>query len=224
MWDWVLEARRRWWRRRRVAPPLQRFLAHALPDPRGSCRDAEYVAVDLETTGLRPRWDAPLSVGWVLVRAGAIELATARYAVLRAKREVAQSATVHGLTDDAVADGEDAAAVLAELLAVLAGRVLVAHHAAIELRFLDRLCREHFGGPLLVRVVDTLALAARSAERHGAVDENALRLHAVRARYGLPRYAAHSALSDALATAELLLALTAEREGSGGLPLRRLLR
>jgi DNA polymerase-3 subunit epsilon len=223
MWGWVLEVRRRWWRRCRVAPPLQRYLGAALPDPRRNYREVEYVAVDLETTGLA-RHDVPLSVGWVLVRAGAVELATARHAVLRAEREVAQSATVHGLTDDKVANGEDAAAVLAELLEVLAGRVLVAHYAAIELRFLDRLCRTHFGGPLLVRVVDTLALAARRAERHGAVDEKALRLQALRGRYGLPRYTAHSALSDALATAELFLALAAEREGAGGLPLRHLLR
>ena len=220
----MLELRRRWWCRRPVAPPLQRFLAHALPDPNKGCRDIEYVAVDLEATGLQPQRDVPLSIGWVLVRAGAVELATARHAVLRTEREVAQSATLHGLTDDAVACGEDAATVLAELLEVLAGRVLVAHHAVIELRFLDRLCREHFGGPLLVRVVDTLTLAARRAERHGAVAEGALRLHAVRARYGLPRYAVHSALADAVATAELLLALIAEQEGSGRLPLRYLLR
>lgn len=221
---WGLEARRRRWARRGVAPPLQRYLTHAPPDPRRDYRGAEYVAVDLETTGLSPQRDAPLSLGWVLVRAGAVELSTARHAVLRAERPVAQSAAVHGLTDDRLANGEDAAAVLSALLEVLSGRVLVAHHAAIELRFLDRLCREHFGGPLLVRVVDTMTLAARRAERHGAVDENALRLQTLRERYGLPRYTAHSALSDALATAELFLALAAEREGADGLPLRHLLR
>ena len=40
-----------------------------------------------------------------------------------------------------------------------------------------------------------------------------LRLHSCRQRYGLPHYPAHDALTDAVATAELLLAWAAHAGG-----------
>ena len=80
---------------------------------------------------------------------------------------------------------------------------------------LDRLCRARYGCALPVPVLDTLALAhARQQRRHHEAGRDSLRLGALRERYRLPRYAAHDCLVDALATAELLLAMLA-REGSG---------
>ena len=56
-------------------------------------------------------------------------------------------------------------------------------------------------------VIDTLTLARKwLARRNKEPEQGALRLYALRERYGLPRYNAHNALSDALATAELFLA------------------
>ncbi|QIK74585.1 hypothetical protein [Nocardioides piscis] len=61
-------------------------------------------------------------------------------------------------------------------------------------------------------VVDTLALQHRLvADVHGEVN-GSLRLDAARKRFGLPRYSAHHALTDAIAAAELLLAQVAELE------------
>ena len=45
---------------------------------------------------------------------------------------------------------------------------------------------------------------------HGEPPRGALRLDAARAGFGLPRYSAHRAATDALATAELLIAQVAE--------------
>ena len=93
----------------------------------------------------------------------------------------------------------------------LAGRVLLVHHASLELRFLQRLCRSWYDTPLIVHVVDTQVLARRRFERHNRPYRAAhLRLANLRAAYGLPRYRAHHALSDALATAELFLAMLPE--------------
>ena len=62
-------------------------------------------------------------------------------------------------------------------------------------------------------VVDTLALEHRRQRRHHHVEANAsLRLADLRATYGLPRYAAHDCLVDAVATAELLMAIVAHRQ------------
>ena len=60
----------------------------------------------------------------------------------------------------------------------------------------------------MVPVIDTQALALRQLKRQHALIRNGdLRLFNLRNRYHLPVYKAHHALSDALATAELFLAL-----------------
>ncbi|MEM1349769.1 MAG: exonuclease domain-containing protein, partial [Myxococcota bacterium] len=107
------------------------------------------------------------------------------------------------------------------LLEAMTGRALLVHHAPLDTSFLDRACRVAFGGPLMPHVVDTAALARARLERSGLpMPAGTYRLGALRQRYGLPRYRAHDALTDALATAELYLAMTS---GQGDARLRDVL-
>jgi hypothetical protein len=102
--------------------------------------------------------------------------------------------------------------VLPLLLDALHGRVLLAHHAPVEVDFVGAATVTAFGVRPPLTVVDTLALEHRlRADVHGEV-AGSLRLDAVRRTYGLPRYSAHHALTDAAAAAELLLAQVAELE------------
>lgn len=192
--------------------PLAAYYAVEVPAPATPAAQLRLLAVDVETTGLDPAVDAVLSVGFVPVDAGEIVLAGARGLVLRGAGEVGQSATIHRLTDDVIAGGSDRAEAVAATLDALAGRVLLAHHAPIETRFLSRACQELFGAPFVTPVIDTMLLAHRLVapgfNDEPKVDE--LRLWNARRRYHLPRYAAHSAVTDALACAELYLAQTAE--------------
>jgi DNA polymerase-3 subunit epsilon len=111
---------------------------------------------------------------------------------------------------------------MTEVLQALAGRVLLAHHVRVEYGFLDRACRRLYGQPLLVRVADTQVLARRALERGNQnYGGGELRLGALRSRYHLPRYPAHNALSDALAAAELFLALTARHRPGHRVPLKQ---
>jgi DNA polymerase-3 subunit epsilon len=131
---------------------------------------------------------------------------------------------LHAITDDVAARGAAPATVLGELLSVLAGKVLVAHHASFELAFLRAACARAFGGRFLAPAVDTLALGHRALEwRNRSVVPGELRLDALRRRHNLPRYRAHDALSDALAAAELFLALLAGLGGGRAVPLSRVL-
>ena len=188
--------------------PLRDYLSRPFPDPSQPHSTLRLLAVDLETTGLEPARDHILSIGFVPVDGLRIVLSGARQLVVRSDAEVGQSAVIHGLTDDAVAAGVPLADALAALLAALAGRVLLAHHATIEREFLSAACERVLGGPLPCLSVDTMALEQRLLAR-GWGDEpppGSLRLSAARERHGLPRYRSHEALTDALACAELNLA------------------
>ncbi len=220
-----LEHRRRKLARHAPPGPLRDYLETPFPTGKQDCQEVEYLALDLETTGLVPDSDAIISVGMVGMHGMRIDLNTAEHRVVRIERPIPErSVVVHRLTDDAVAAGEPLAQVLTRVLARLAGRVLVAHYASVELAFLRRACAEIFNGNFIVPVVDTQQVARRWLERRNqSYTATDLRLFNLRARYNLPRYVAHNALSDALACGELFAAQVAERESGRLLPLKEFL-
>lgn len=196
----------------RASGPLAAFYRVPVQPRTTPASHLRLLALDVETTGLDPRRDTVLSVGWVPVDGDTITLAGAGHLVLAAGAEVGQSAVFHGITDDQVAAGTPVADAVAQVLEALAGRAMLAHFATIETRFLSLLCERLYGAPLVTPVVDTLVLHDRFINR-GFDDEaraGELRLWNARTRYGLPRYPAHSALTDAIACAELYLGHVAE--------------
>lgn len=193
----------------RAAPgPLHDHLAVPPPGPATPLDDLRLLAVDIETTGLDPRRDRVLSIGWVPVDGGRVVLGGAGRAEVRDRAGVGQSATVHGLTDDRLAGGEPLEDAVARLLSALTGRVLLAHFARIETGFLGAVCERVWGAELTCVVVDTFELERREVTGGWGSEPDAggLRLWAARERHGLPVYRAHEALTDALACAELYLA------------------
>lgn len=221
----LLEWRRRWRLRRMPPGPLRSYLEEPFPAPRCDYRELEYVAIDLETTGLDAHRDLILSVGYVLVRGLTIDLSTACHRLVRIDRSIPEaSAVIHQITDDQAAMGSEIEEVLSELLDTLTGKVMIAHHACIEENFLSNACKRRWGRGLLTRTIDTQVLAHRTLERRQIpFRASDLRLHALASRYNLPRYGAHNALSDALTAGELFLAQAAYRDDGKGLPLAEFL-
>lgn len=205
--------------------PLHELLAQPWPDRRMACRDAGLVALDLEATGLDPRHDHMVSIGLVEVRGMCIHLDTALHRLIRTSRPMPEdTAIIHRVTDDRAAGGAALAEVLPEVLQRLTGRILLAHHAWVEQRFLSTACQRLYGAPLVLPTIDTQALAQRlMRNRNQFARSTSLRLFNLRAYYGLPRYQAHNALSDALATAELFLALAEDIQPGGNCRLGQVL-
>lgn len=220
-----LEFRRRLRLRHARPGPLQDFLSASFASPGAGYRDVEFVALDLETSGLDPNRDAIVSIGLVIIRRGRIDLATALHRVLR--QDVAmpeRSAVVHRITDDRAELGQALEDVLPDVLAVLKGRVMIAHHARVELGFLDAACKRLYGAGFLVPTVDTEALVRHWLDRRGQpYGPGDLGLQALRRRYGLPDHRAHDALADAVATAELFIAHIAHRNPDARASLRQFL-
>lgn len=185
-----------------------------LPGKQVGLDDLPMLAIDFETTGLDDRRDYLVSVGFVPVDGGDIVLAGARRFHVRPPvgAGVGVSATIHGLTDDAVSVGIPIGEALDRIYAALTGRVLLAHYARIETGFLGEITRRLHGRAPKFEAVDTLELGRR-LQPGSAFDEpkpGALRLWRLREEFGLPKYAAHDALLDAISCAELYLAQRAE--------------
>jgi DNA polymerase-3 subunit epsilon len=207
-------ALQRWGALRRSDDAVFRaFIEHPVPASGTLFTDAELVCMDIETTGLNPKTADMLSIGWVLIRNSKVDLATAEAHIVKPNGGVGDSASVHGLTDTMVSDGMRPSEAIERVLEVLAGRVLVVHHAGLDKSLLDRICRKQYSEKLLVPMIDTLALEHRQRSRRHHLSENiSLRLPDLRKHYNLPWYRGHNCLTDAVASAELLIAMVASRE------------
>lgn len=187
-----------------------------------------YWALDLETGGLDVKHDPILAVGMVPIRAGTVRLGEAFETLVRPPHGAditPGSIRAHQLVPGDVAAAPPLEAVLAEVDRRLAEGALLVHHAGIDVRFLKR---AYPAAGLRWRkppVVDTVDLLARVAKKKRFIDPDAhdrepvLNLGAARRRLGLPDYAAHHALTDAISAAELLLVL---RRALGARTLRDL--
>ncbi len=193
------------------AGPVSEYLGVPFPSLRSRLDEVPLLALDLETTGLDPSGDRILSIGFVPVDGREIRLGGACHLLVRSELEVGQSATIHGITDDALSTGVPLREALVRTLEALRGRALLAHYARVETEFLAAACRAEFGAEPVFTVVDTLWLGQEWLEHSlDAIPRGHLRLWSLRDRFRLPRYKAHNALTDALSCAELYLALTDE--------------
>jgi DNA polymerase III subunit epsilon len=208
-----VDLRREWYLIRMPDGPMKDYYRKPIPWPETDYRELEYLCIDLELTGLNPLTDEILSVGFAPIVKGNIVLAeSAHYLVRPSVALPGESVVVHGLMDDRLAEAEPLENVLPHVLLALSGRVLLAHHAPIEINFLNRACERIYGYPLLTRAVDTLDIEKRiRQQRNQPLDGGVLRLAKAREGYNLPRYRAHNALVDAVASGELFLAQAAHK-------------
>ncbi|MGH1372603.1 MAG: 3'-5' exonuclease [Cellvibrionaceae bacterium] len=175
-------------------------------------RKQEFLVVDAEMSSLDPSTGELLSLGWVVIRGGRIHLGSAQHHLLQSNAGVGDSATIHQIRDCELKDGISDRELMELFVTAASGRVLVFHHAMLDVSFLDRLSRRLYGAPLLMPVIDTLQIEKRTLERRELpLGQNVLRLASCCSRYNLPASPAHNALTDALATAELLLAQIAHK-------------
>ncbi|QCT18379.1 3'-5' exonuclease [Jejubacter calystegiae] len=197
-------------------PALQAFYqAGAVPSDT-AIDQVPLLAMDFETTGIDARRNDIVSIGLVPMTLQRIRLLHSQHWLLKPRTALRdESVVIHGITHSEVAKAPDLNALFITLLERMAGHVLVVHHRGIERQFLDAALKRRIGEGIVFPCIDTLALEAR-LHRHSSVSLAArllmgrkrvsLRLPESRARYNLPHYPAHNALTDALACAELLQA------------------
>ena len=175
-------------------------------------RLAHFCVVDLELSGLDPKHDEIISFAAVPIDAGRDVAGNAVYGLSRNTRSLPEeSVLVHGIRTVDLADAPPLDEAIEPLLAVMAGRVLVAHAAWIERAFLDPVLRRH-GARLRGPILDTRELGWLLALERG-VPSVASSLTALARSLGLPVHRPHHALGDALTTAQVFIALATLLDG-----------
>lgn len=165
----------------------------------------EFVALDLETTGLFAETDRIVEVGAVRFDAEGRERGRFERLVHPGRPMSPAAQAIHGISDALLAGAEGAAAVLPIFVAWLGApeaTVLLAHNAGFDAGFLGRELARLGHLPPGHRVIDTLALARRRWPE--APDH---RLETLARRLGLDPDGRHRALADSLRVKGLWLAL-----------------
>ncbi len=172
----------------------------------------DYIAIDIETTGLDPRFDE------------VIELAAVRYAngveverfqtLVKPWNEISEFITqLTGITNEMLADAPSIEEALPGYREFLGGSVLVGHNVNFDINFLYDLCAEEGLPPLGNDFVDTMRLSRRLYK-----DLPNHKLPTVAEHLGVTDLPAHRALADCLCAAGCLEAMRVYADTIGGIP------
>jgi DNA polymerase III subunit epsilon len=162
-----------------------------------------YVVVDVESTGLDLNKDRLIAIGAVVVEGGKIVLKESLELVLRQdKVSTKDNILIHGIGGEAQSEGVEPVTGLLDFLEFLGKAPLVAFHVTFDQTMIRRAMKEYLGmdfkHPWLDLAYVMPGLLPEYARRYRALDDWS-------GHFNINNYARHSALADALATAQLLL-------------------
>lgn len=167
--------------------------------------ETRFVVVDIESSGLDLTRDRLLAIGAVAVTGGRVVLADSLDLVLRQDTASShENILIHGIGGQAQRSGMDAVDALLDFLEYLGTSPLIAFHAAFDRGMIEKTLWRSLGLRLDHEWADLAHLAP------ALHPDLAQRLHSLdqwTAHFGIHNFARHSALADALATAQLLLSL-----------------
>jgi DNA polymerase-3 subunit epsilon len=162
-----------------------------------------YTVFDTETTGLEPSaGDEIIQIGAVRLVNGKLRRAESFEQLVDPGREIpAATIPIHGIEPSMVAGKPRIDTVLPAFHAYVHDTVLVAHNAAFDMRFLQTK-EQSLGLRFDQPVLDTLLL---SAVVHPQQESHTL--EAIAERFDVPVIGRHTALGDAIVTAEVFVKL-----------------
>ena len=152
--------------------------------------DEEFVAFDLETTGLSARNDRIIEIGAVILKNGK-EIERFQTFVDPQRPLERKITDLTGITDDMLRDAPKIEEVLPKFLEFVGGRVLVAHNSKFDTGFIRAEC-ERQGYTYDLTDADTLALAQQLMPQLGKY-----KLDVVAKALCLPNFNHHRAADDA---------------------------
>lgn len=159
--------------------------------------DAEYVAFDLETTGLSAQHDVIIEIGAVVMKRGEV-LDTFQTFVAPGRKLTPKIIDLTGITDEMLVGAPPIDEILPKFLEFVGGRPLCAHNADFDIGFVTAAC-ERLNIPFQPTSLDTLILAQNLLP-----DLGKYKLNIVADFLSLPDFNHHRASDDAITCGYLL--------------------
>ncbi len=193
--DWMTLHKRL--KQKAKVPLLKRFYDAGIVAAETPLSEVQFVALDLETTGLDPAKNEIVSIGLVPFTLSRIYCREAKHWIVKPRKPLDDESVVfHGITHSDVSDAPDLKRILEEVLASLEGKIVVVHYRRIERDFIDAAIKNRLGEGLLFPVIDTLEIESwfyrkpsqKFWSRVLRKPLTSIRLADSRRRYNLPFY------------------------------------
>lgn len=156
----------------------------------------EYIAVDVETTGLDAAYERIIEIGAIRYRDGK-ESAIFQHLIYQERQLDANITRLTGITDEMLKQARPEKEVIQEFLEFAADDIILGHNVLFDYSFLKTTAGRH-GYSFECKGFDTLGLAKRFHKKEGSRS-----LEAMCNYYQIHNERAHRALQDARAAATL---------------------
>jgi len=219
-------------RRKDLPGPLRDYLQEFITlDLKKPIAETEFVVFDSETTGFNvKKGDRIVSISAVRLRNGRIDLSDVFHALVNPNRDIpSKTAVIHEILPRMVEGKPAIENVLPDFIHYVGSAVLVAHHAWLDMSFLNHEMIRLFGFPLQNVVVDTaildqvLVVKKTPSSMRSTIKINS-RLSSLAERYHVSIEENHSSFGDALVTAQIFQNMIKQAQQGGVLNLKDLLR
>lgn len=198
---------------------LHNITSHVEPRPKDVYRSIkqskekyllDFVAFDVETTGLSPIKDGLTEIGAIKVKNGVLDKSLVFSELIHPEHRIsAYIEQLTGISNEMVEDARSDVEVLNDFLAFSEGLPLVGFNSDhFDMRFLMETARKT-NVPIDNKSVDVMKLAAKEIY-HGKYPS----LKRITEDMGVVNNQAHRALSDAIATAEVYLNMVNKKKGN----------
>lgn len=218
-----------WWKRALLSPKARRQFREPVWQALAARCDAidsaqllrapidatRFVVMDTETTGFSAYGgDQVVSISLIEYQ-GLYATGRCYNRLVNPRRKIPPAATaIHHISDTDVSDAPVLTEILPEIVEFMDDAVLVGHHLAFDLRFLNRALRKAAGCGLRHPLIDTMLLYLGYSGQvgHYSLDE-------VARACGVTIHDRHSARGDAEAAAAIFAALAQQMVGDLSLPV-----
>lgn len=178
------------------------------------------IVLDLETTGLNAARDEVIAIGAVAISNNAIAMGDQFDLILRRPElDISETVLIHGIGPEALTRGHETEDALLHLLEWMNGDPILAYHSAFDQKFLEKAFKNTLGYTqphTWIDVAEMLPAFFPDAKTGGRGLDNWADF------FALEVSARHHAAADAMATAELTLAVINRAQKKGVLTMQDL--
>lgn len=165
-------------------------------------RNAEFVSLDLETTGLNFKKDEIIAIGAVPIIGTRIMARDSYYKLVKPSRFRVDSIKIHGLDPKKLEKAQTFSEVVEEVYRIIDSRIIIGYAVEIDYNFLSRAMKKE-GYKIKNRRIDIIDLERAICYILGERPVSEVTLEKLAEKYGIKTTYRHNALADAFITAQI---------------------
>lgn len=168
----------------------------------------EYICLDCETTGLKPRKDEILSIGAVLIKENKIIMRKTFNIFLKPSSNVsAESIKIHHIRPVDLENASDPKDAIFKLLDFIGSRPIVGYYIKFDIAMISKYTKKYLGIKLPNESIEVSSMYYKTKKRSSEYEFVDLKFDTIMNELDIPELGKHDALNDAIMTAMIFLKL-----------------